>query len=154
MPIRLGPLAALSPLVGRLGAGPTASTPVPDATAHADIPGRFAVVVLRSKPVPIVDLKISRLERHPYSAQTFLPIVAGRWLVLAVPSRGDGSPDCARTAAFLAGPEDGICIRPNIWHAALTVFDRPAEMAMMMWCAEHREDGVVQELATPLAITE
>jgi ureidoglycolate lyase len=59
----------------------------------------------------------------------------------------------ANARAYLAGPEDAICIERNVWHAGLTVLDGPAEFAMMMWRADAGDDGIVHELATPLTLT-
>ena len=80
-------------------------------------------------------------------------IVAGRWLVLVAPSLSDGSPDVAAARAFIAGPEDAVCIGRNVWHAGLTVFDRSAEVGMIMWRADGGDDGVLHELKDPIVLS-
>ncbi len=97
-------------------------------------------------------MTIGALERHPHSTQSFVPISVGRWIVLVAPTLSDGSPDAANARAFVAGPEDAICIGRNVWHAGLTVLDRPAEVAMMMWRRDAGDDGIVHELATPIVL--
>jgi len=69
---------------------------------------------------------------------------AARWLVLLAPTLADGLPDMADARAFLAGPEDAICIHRDVWHAGLTVFDCPAEFGMMMWRADAGDVGELQ----------
>ena len=80
-------------------------------------------------------------------------LVCGKWswnggvLCRLLP---DGLPDMANVRAFLAGPNDAICIHQDVWHAGLTVLDGPAEFAMMMWRATAGDDGIVHTLDTPL----
>jgi len=73
------------------------------------------------------------MERHEFSSQTFVPLEAGRWLVLVCPHASGGGPDMARADAFIAGPHQGVTYRMNIWHHGLTVLDRPARFAVFMW---------------------
>jgi ureidoglycolate lyase len=49
------------------------------------------------------------------------------------PHAAGGGPDMARAQAFLAGPDQGVTYRMNTWHHGLTVFDRPARLAVFMW---------------------
>ena len=98
-------------------------------------------------------VSITALERHAHSTQSLLPIRAGRWLILVAPTSADGSPDLSGARAFVAGPEQAICIGRNVWHAGLTVFDKPAEFGMIMWKAEGGDDGVLYELEVPLTVT-
>ena len=124
---------------------------VPAVLERGDVAGAHAFTILCPQPVsgPVT---IAALERHPHSTQSFLPIQAGRWLVVVAPTAADGSPDLAGVRAFIAGPEDAICIGRNVWHAGLTVLDRPAQFGMIMWKAENGEDGVLHTLAEPLSI--
>lgn len=118
-----------------------------------DVPGHHEFVVLCPAPVPAGDVTIASLERHPHSTQTFLPISVGRWIVLVAPTLPDGPPDVAGARAFVAGPSDAICIGRNVWHAGLTVLDRPAEVGMIMWRADTDNDGIVHELKTPIVLS-
>jgi ureidoglycolate lyase len=61
-------------------------------------------------------------------------------------------PDAANARAFVAGPADAICIGRNVWHAGLTVLDRPAEFGMMMWRADAGDDGIVADLLHPIVL--
>lgn len=154
---RISPLTpeVFAPFGTVLGArGEAPATTYPEVLEHADVPGAFTFAVLQRPPVALATLRVAQLERHPYSAQSFLPIVAGRWLVLVTSSLSDGTPDQQNAHGFLPGPDQAICIARDVWHAGLTVFDRPAQIGMLMWKAESGGDGIVHDLATPLALTE
>ena len=73
------------------------------------------------------------MERHPTSSQSFIPMEAGRWLVLVAPHDALGGPDMARARAFLARPDQGVTYGVDVWHHPSTVFDRPARFAIVMW---------------------
>lgn len=144
---------AVAPFATVLRAKDGKFTDLPEVLEVGDTPGHHAFAILCPQPIATGTVAISSLERHPHSTQSFVPIKVGRWIVLVAPSLPDGSPDAANAKAFLAGPEDAICIGRNIWHAGLTVFDRPAEVAMMMWRADAGDDGIVHELATPITLS-
>ena len=84
-----------------------------------------------------------------------MPLKVGRWIVLLAPTLSDGSPDLVNIRAYVAGPEDAVCIHRNVWHAGLTVLDRPAEVGMMMWrsAAGPADDGIVFELKDPIVLS-
>lgn len=90
------------------------------------------VSVSRSKP-QTVPIKVQALERHDLSAQTFAPVVVGRWLAAVAPTAPDGGPDFERLEAFVLDETVGICYRPNVWHHPFACFDSPAEMLMLRW---------------------
>ncbi len=148
----LDPLA-MAPLATLLRAVDGKYTDVPQVMEVGDTPGRHGFAILCPQPVTGPQVTIAALERHPHSTQSFVPIRGGRWVVVLVPSRADGTPDAAAARAFLAGPEDAICIHRNVWHAGLTVLDGPAEFAMMMWRADAGDDGIVFDLETPITLT-
>jgi len=90
------------------------------------------VSVGRSKP-QTGPIKVTALEKHDASAQTFAPIVVGRWLAAVAPTAPDGGPDLARLRAFVLDETVGVCYRPNVWHHPFCCFDKPAEMLMLRW---------------------
>ena len=144
--------ASLAPLATLLEARDGKYTDLPDVVAVGDVPGRHGFVILCPQPVGAGTVSIATLERHPHSTQSFFPIRAGRWLVVLAPTLPDGLPDMANVQAYLAGPEDAICIHRDVWHAGLTVLDGPAEFGMLMWRADAGDDGIVHTLATPLVL--
>lgn len=87
---------------------------------------------LRLLPTPEAALVVRTLERHPRSAQTFLPLEVGRFLVVVAPAAADGRPDVAHARAFLGGPGLAVTYAAGTWHQAMTVLDRPATLAILM----------------------
>lgn len=144
--------SAFQPFGQVLRAGP-GRIAFPEATATGDVPGAAVLSVARAEPVS-PDTPLRLLERHPHANQTFVPIVAGRWLVACAPDAPDGSPDLSGIVAFVAGPEDAICIRKRVWHAPMTVFDRPADMVMLMWrsAAGPSADTEIFDIPEPLVL--
>jgi ureidoglycolate lyase len=78
-------------------------------------------------------LHSTTMERHLQSSQSFIPMEAGRWLVLVAPHGADGGPDMAHARAFLAQPDQGVTYGADVWHHPSTVFDRTARFAIFMW---------------------
>lgn len=153
--MKLKPVAAeaLSPLATLLKGEPGRLIAIPKVLEVGDQPGKHVFSILSPAPAMGDEITITTLERHPYSVQSFVPMRASRWPVLLVPSLSDGSPDVANAVAFLAGPEDAICIGRNVWHAGLTVLDQQSEFAMLMWKVDSGEDGELHELATPITLS-
>jgi len=147
--------ADLAPFATFIRANDGKFTTIPAVLEVGDVPGHHDFSVLCPQPVDPAAISITFLERHPHSTQTFVPLKVGRWIVLLAPTLADGTPDLANAKAFLAGPEDAICIHRNVWHAGLTVLDRPAEMGMMMWRSDAGPDadGIVHQLTTPIVLT-
>lgn len=143
---------AIAPYVSILAATDRKASVFPAVLDVGDVPGQHAFTILCPNPVAEGAISVTALERHAHSTQSFLPIKAGRWLVLVAPTAADGSPDLAGAKAFVAGPEDAICIGRNVWHAGLTVLDQPAEFGMIMWKADAGDDGVLHQLDTPLQV--
>jgi ureidoglycolate lyase len=78
-------------------------------------------------------LQVLELERHAQSSQSFVPLEAGRWLIVVAPHAAAGGPDAAQACAFIASAHQGVTYRANTWHHGLTVLDRPAHFAIFMW---------------------
>lgn len=144
---------AIQPFATLLRAVDGKYTDLPVVHEIGDTPGHHGFAILCPKPVEGSVVTIGALERHPHSTQSFVQLRGGRrWIVLLAPTLADGSPDVANARAFLAGPDDAICIHRNVWHAGLTVLDGPAEFGMTMWRADAGDDGVLFELTTPITL--
>ena len=61
------------------------------------------------------------LERHLWGSQTFVPLQAGRWVVLV--ARGHTAPDPGTLAAFAVGPRQGVTLHAGTWHHPLIAVD-------------------------------
>lgn len=97
------------------------------------------------EPVPL-PLRSATMERHRHSSQSFVPMEAGRWLVLVAPHGADGGPDMARARAFLARPDQGVTYGADVWHHPSAVFDRAARFAIFMWKDGTGEDDEFVEV--------
>ena len=144
---------AVAPFINVLRAPSGKAGEIPDVLERGDVAGRHAYTILCPQPVDAGAIPIRFLERHPHSTQTFLPLSVSRWVVCLAPTAADGTPDLKGLRAYLAGPSDAICIGRNVWHAALTVLDRRAEVGMIMWKAEAGDDGIVFDLPEPVMLS-
>lgn len=98
-------------------------------------------------------LRTALFERHAFSSQTFLPLSVSRYLVIVAPPAADGGPDAAQVRAFVAGPGQGITYRAGTWHHGMTVLDRAAEFAVVMWRDGTAADEEFVPLPRELVIT-
>lgn len=103
----------------------------------------------------VLPLRLDQVERHPHSAQAFVPMDVSRYLVTVMPSRADGLPDPAGALCFLMPGTLGVLYRRDAWHAGITVLDRPGAFAVLMWRGAADDDVVVpvapRQIAVPLA---
>jgi ureidoglycolate lyase len=144
-----------------------AFAPYGDVLAAPAEPGRvyFPDGIANGRPSAALSLSLSRLaptalplrsallERHAFSSQTFLPLSVSRYLVIVAPPAAGGGPDATQVRAFVAGPGQGITYRAGTWHHGMTVLDRPAEFAVMMWRDGTKADEEFVPLPTELVIT-
>jgi ureidoglycolate lyase len=61
------------------------------------------------------------MERHLWGSQTFVPLQAGRWVVLV--ARGHTHLDPGTLAAFAVSPQQGITLHAGTWHHPLIALD-------------------------------
>ena len=108
--------------------------------------------VSRARPLASLPLAATVMERHEFSSQSFLPLDVSRWIVVVAPPSADGGPDAAHAVAFLVGPGQGITYHANTWHHPLTVLDRPARFAVVMWRDGTRTDEEFRTLTAPFTI--
>ena len=92
----------------------------------------LATVRLDATPLPAT---ISRLEKHAFSTQAFIPLDVGRYVVIVAPDLG-GTPDRAAAIGFTVPQGIGISYHAGTWHAGMMVLDRPGALAMLV-----HEDG-------------
>jgi ureidoglycolate lyase len=84
--------------------------------------------------------RLDKLECHPNSAQTFIPLTQTRQLIVVAPTASDGSPALSELRAFVTAGGQGISYRPGVWHQGLSVLDAPAEFVVFMWLANTNDD--------------
>ncbi|MCF3932650.1 ureidoglycolate lyase [Acuticoccus sp. M5D2P5] len=113
-------------------------------------PSLSVALIEAAATLPLV---CTKMERHPYSSQTFIPMAPARYLVLVAPQNvaGDG-PAMDRAAAFVAEGLTGITYRANVWHHPMTVLSAPARFAITMWLDGTTGDEEFVDI-DPLTIT-
>ena len=118
---------------GALGNGRAAATP--------------SLSIARVQPLATLPLAVTKMERHEFSSQTFVPLDVSRWLVIVAPKAANGGPDANKARAFVADGDQGITYGADTWHHPLTVLDRPARFAIFMWLDGSAADEEFVEFA-------
>ncbi|HEY7517340.1 MAG TPA: ureidoglycolate lyase [Methylomirabilota bacterium] len=97
-------------------------------------------------------LRVTVLERHEHSSQTFVPLSVSRYLVLATLDAPGGGPDLDRLRAFVARAGQGVTYAMGTWHHPVTVLDTPASFAVLMWRDGTSGDEEFVPVTTPLTV--
>lgn len=124
----------------------------PDVFAHLPEAGEASFWVSRVDAVSALPLTVTMLERHPFTAQTFLPLSGGRYLAIVTGSDAQGRPDLGTARAFLAQPNQGITYRRDVWHHGMTILDGPAQFAVLMHKTGRNDDDVFLDLERPFLV--
>jgi ureidoglycolate lyase len=103
-------------------------------------------------PLTSLPLVATKMERHEFSSQSFVPLDAGRWFVIVAPKAAHGGPDAAKARAFVAGAGQGVTYRADTWHHPMSVLDRPARFAVFMWLEHGKGDEEFFTLETPFTV--
>jgi ureidoglycolate lyase len=96
-------------------------------------------------------LAIAQLEAHPHSAQVFVALQPGRFIVVVASAGADGQPDPASCRAFLADGPSGIIYRRGVWHAGMMVLDAVSSFFVVQGLVAEGNDLFVP-LPAPLTI--
>lgn len=126
---------------------------VSDALANGRATARPSLSVIRVKPLATPTLIAAKMERHEFSSQSFIPLDAGRYLIVVAPMSSNGRLDESGLKAFLARGDQGITFGMNIWHHPLTVLDRDASFAITMWLEGSATDEQFVDLSAPVNVT-
>ena len=116
--------------------------------AHAPVCLSVATV----EPKKELPLRVTVLERHEHSSQTFVPLSVSRYLVLATLDAPGGGPDLDRLRAFVARAGQGVTYAMGTWHHPVTVLDTPASFAVLMWRDGTSGDEEFVPVTTPLTV--
>ena len=100
---------------------------------------QFHINAIAPSAVPII---LTRIERHPHAAQVFVPMDVGRYVVAVAPSAPDGSPDLSAVLCMELPGTLGVIYNPGIWHAGVTVLDRTAHFAVLMYRGAPDDDVI------------
>lgn len=110
---------------------------------------RLHINHVRPTTLPLV---IEQMERHPHSAQIFIPLNVARYIVVVAPTAADGGPDMTAAQAFVTTGDLGIVYARGVWHAGAAVLDRPGNFAVLMWRNDGPDDDQFIALPQPLEV--
>lgn len=139
--------------------GAIASRPAPGArieigpqrNLRATVPPCLRWAVARPGTLP---LRVTTMERHRFSSQSFIPVADARWLVLVAPHAAGGGPDMARAHAFLADGTQAITYAPDVWHHPLTALDPGAAFAVLTFLDFGPDDEEFVPVADDITVQE
>ena len=118
-------------------------------TVQANEPRLWISTVLNAVHLP---LSIQKLERHPYSAQSFMPINGCAYVVVVCQSDGLGQPELASLRGFIATPGQGVTYSRNVWHHGLSVLQAPAYFVVCMSFTAEGGDDIFMPLGVPVQL--
>ena len=96
--------------------------------------------------------KLTVMERHPHSFQTFLPLDVSRYLICVAPNDANDLPDMAAMRAFIVGAGTGITYRADVWHHPIAALDRDGQFAVLMWRSGGDNDEEFVDLGQPVYV--
>jgi ureidoglycolate lyase len=111
-----------------------------------------SLALVHAPALTALPLVATRMERHEFSSQTFIALDAVRWLVIVAPKAADSGPDVVQARAFLPGPGQSITYHADTWHHPLTVLDRPARFAVLIWLDKSKTDEEFVTLRTSFTV--
>jgi ureidoglycolate lyase len=126
---------------------------VSDAFAHhpdATIP---ALEWVRPKNSVSLPMQVEKLERHPFSAQTFLPHKQSSFLVVVCETDKDGAPKMASAKAFIVPSDIGVTFARGVWHRSLAPLEEGSGYTMAMMRTGRDDDTQFHDLAQPITIS-
>ena len=123
---------------------------VPFEDVRSSARANLALIQAPRVALPIV---VDMMERHPFSAQAFLPLQDTTYLVIVARSGADGFPDLASAIAYVVPAGLGIAYHPNVWHVGMSAISGTGHFAMMISEAGTPDDCIYQpvELFTVVA---
>lgn len=113
---------------------------------------RPSLSLVQANPLPSLPLIATKMERHQFSSQSFVPIDVSRWLVIVAPKHSDGGPDTSKVRAFAPSTGQGVTFHADVWHHPLAVFDQPARFVIVMWLERSNTDEELVSLDAPFSV--
>ncbi len=106
------------------------------------------VAVFRCQAQAASAFVVRMLEKHPGSTQAFLPMSAGRYLVIvAKPLADQDAPDLSTLRAFLDEGARGIAYHPGTWHHPMIALEHAIDFTCLVY--EDGTAGDCTEFALP-----
>lgn len=100
------------------------------AQAPSGVPGRHVLhveAVETKVPDPKTrTLVLERMERHPFTAQAFIPMGSdvGYLAIVANGNAAGDAPDLSTLKVFTVGEGQGVCYDAGVWHASMHVISK------------------------------
>lgn len=120
-------------------------------TVEATEPQLWIATVQQAATLP---LTLKAMERHPFSAQTFIPLNGCAYLVVVCHADQNGLPDPQTVRAFRASANQGVTYRRDVWHHGLSVLEARAQFVVSMSFTGEQNDDVFVPLPSPLELLE
>ena len=98
-------------------------------------------------------LRVTQMERHEFSSQSFVPLDVSRYVILAAPMAARGGPDVENVRAFVVPGNIGITYYINVWHHPMVVLDRPGRFAVVMFRDGGPQDEEFAPVPDPFLVT-
>jgi len=95
---------------------------------------------------PLDGIRVRTLERHPHSAQTFIPLIPSRHVVVVGLSGSDGVLALPTLRAFVTNGRQGVSYRTGVWHYAFTAIDTDSQVAVILGKTGRDDDTEYTEL--------
>ena len=96
---------------------------------------------------------ISRIERHPFSVQAFLPLSAQPMVTFVAPP-GEPPHDVGQIAAFVVPAGHGLAYRAGTWHSGLMGLEGDVQVATFIRRIDDGSDTEFADLPFNLKLTE
>jgi ureidoglycolate lyase len=125
---------------------------LPTSLDRADDAQAFSLWISGAAAVVSLPLRLTTLERHPFTAQSFIPLDAGRYLVIVCPAAPDGQPDLSKLRGFVAQSNQSVTYARNVWHHPSTVLDHSMEFAVAMGTTGRGDDDVFVDVDTDVTV--
>jgi ureidoglycolate lyase len=110
---------------------------------------RATASLFRCRPFAGERLEVRLLERHPDSTQMFVPMRAGRYLVVV--AGGGEAPDLSTLAAFVVEGSSAITYAPGTWHHPMIALDAELDFVNVVFSDGTARDCEEQTFEAPVA---
>lgn len=126
--------------------------PLPTSVDCAEDAKAISLWISGAAATASLPLQLRVLERHPFSAQSFIPLDHGRYLVIVCEADPAGRPNLNTLRAFLALSHQCVTYARNVWHHPMTVLDKPMEFTVAMGMTGRGDDDVFQDLDADITV--
>lgn len=95
---------------------------------------------------------VHQLERHPRTAQIFIPLNVSRYVALVTAMDETGGPDLATAMAMILPGDRGIVFAKGVWHAGASVLDHIGSFCVLHYRNDTSADDEILALTNPFDV--